>query len=276
MKEQVQLGAVQETLLIPLWSRAVDFLKPHSILRDAKAAELIKQINYDFTKFASAWKSQVGCCVRGAIFDQWTREALAKDPETLVVEIGAGLDTRYERLGGAARRWVDLDMPDSMELRRRFFTENSQRQFVEGSVLEEDWVKPVRAMAEGHPVAFVAEGVLMYFPEADVKRLFGILATHFPGSRLLFDSLGPAMVKHQSKHDSVTKTSAKFAWGIADIRDVETWGIPCTLEQTGSFFDAPQEALRNLLWMERTMLLLSKWMKYRLNRVRFASVGEER
>ena len=269
MKERVQLGAVQETLLIPLWARAVDFLKPHSILKDAQAAELVKRIDYDFSKFAGAWKSQVGCCLRGAIFDQWTRAELAKDPETLVVEIGAGLDTRYERLGGAARRWIDLDMPDSMALRRRFFVENSQRRFIEGSALEEDWTKPVRAMAEEHPVVFVAEGVLMYFSEEDVKRLFGLLARHFPGSSLLFDNLGPAMVKHQSTHDSVTKTAAKFAWGMADIREVETWGLPCTLEQTASFFDAPQEALRNLLWMERAMLLLSKWMKYRLNRVRF-------
>ena len=92
MKERVQLGAVQETLLIPLWARAVDFLKPHSILKDAQAAELVKRIDYDFSKFAGAWKRQVGCCLRGAIFDQWTRAELAQDPETLVVEIGAGLD----------------------------------------------------------------------------------------------------------------------------------------------------------------------------------------
>ena len=146
MKERVQLGAVQETLLIPLWARAVDFLKPHSILKDAQAAELVKRIDYDFSKFAGAWKSQVGCCLRGAIFDQWTQAELAQDPETLVVEIGAGLDTRYERLGGAARRWIDLDLPDTMALRRRFFAENSQRRFVEGSVLAADWVNPVREM----------------------------------------------------------------------------------------------------------------------------------
>ena len=274
MKEWVQLGAVQETLLIPLWARAVDFLKPRPILRDAKAAELIKRIDYDFSKFAGAWKSQVGCCLRGAIFDQWTRAELAQDPETLVVEIGAGLDTRYERLGGAARRWVDLDMPDSMALRRRFFTENSQRRFVEGSVLDDAWIAPVRAAAAGHPVAFIAEGVLMYFPEDDVKRLFGKLAEHFPGSRLLFDSLGPAMVRHQARHDSVNQTSAKFAWGLADVRALETWGPPCVVETSASFFDAPEAALRHLLWMERAMLLLSTWMKYRLNRVRFGSNPE--
>ena len=269
MKEKVQLGAVQETLLIPLWARAVEGRKRRPILRDGKAMEILERIDYDFSKFAGAWKSQVGCCVRGLVFDSWVREALRENPETLVVEIGAGLDTRFERLGSAVRRWVDLDMPDSMALRRQFFAESERRRFVAGSVLEEAWVAPVKALAQDHPVVFVAEGVLMYFPEEDVKKLFGLLAGHFPGARLLFDSLGPLMVKHQARHDSVTKTAARFAWALGDVREVDRWGMPCTVEKTGSFFDAPREALRNLLWMERLMLHMSTWMKYRLNRVRF-------
>ena len=199
----------------------------------------MKQIDDEFPEFAGAWKSQLGCCLRGGIFDGWTREALARDPETLVEEIGAGLDTRYERVGGMTRRWVDLGLPDSMALRRPLIRENSRRRFVEGSVLDEGWIGSVKAMAEGHPAVFVAEGVLMYFSEADVKRLFGMLARHFPGSRLLFDCLGPVMVKHQARHDALTKTAARFTWSLDDVWEVERWGMSCILEKPGLISPRP-------------------------------------
>jgi O-methyltransferase involved in polyketide biosynthesis len=38
-----------------------------------------------------------------------------------MVELGTGLNTRFERLDNGRVHWFDLDLPDVMALRRVFF-----------------------------------------------------------------------------------------------------------------------------------------------------------
>lgn len=63
---------------------------------DSKSAEIFEAIDYNFDKFATAKNSQVGACLRGLIFDNWIRTYLQQQPQGVVVEIGAGLNTRFE------------------------------------------------------------------------------------------------------------------------------------------------------------------------------------
>ncbi|HYA88450.1 MAG TPA: hypothetical protein VEI57_15450, partial [Nitrospirota bacterium] len=46
----INLSGVQETLLIPLWSRAKFAKENNSILIDPIAVDTVKQIQYDFNK----------------------------------------------------------------------------------------------------------------------------------------------------------------------------------------------------------------------------------
>lgn len=46
-KTKVNLGIVQETLLITLWARAVEARHNNPIIKDPKAVEIIEQIDYD-------------------------------------------------------------------------------------------------------------------------------------------------------------------------------------------------------------------------------------
>ena len=45
---EVNLHDIQKTLLIPLWSRAKLSAENHAILIDTKAAEIIRQLDFDF------------------------------------------------------------------------------------------------------------------------------------------------------------------------------------------------------------------------------------
>lgn len=38
-----------------------------------------------------------------------------------MIEIGTGLNTRFESVDNGVVRWLDLDLPDTIELRRQFF-----------------------------------------------------------------------------------------------------------------------------------------------------------
>jgi O-methyltransferase involved in polyketide biosynthesis len=221
-KHQVSLGEVQETLLIPLYGRAVETGKPRPILRDPRAVEMVEAIDYDFARFDGG-PSLLGTVLRTALIDTWVDTFLAEHPAGTVVEIGAGLNTRFERLDNGQLRWIDLDLPDSMALRRRFFTETDRRAMLVGSVLDEDWVAAVKASPG--PYFFVAEAVLLYLPEPQVRRALEIIAGNFPGARLVLDTTGSWIIANQHRHDSLKKVDAKMVWACDDPRELERWGL---------------------------------------------------
>jgi O-methyltransferase involved in polyketide biosynthesis len=66
-KTKVDLGVIQETLLIPLWVKAAELQRVGPIICDPKSTERLETIDYDFDKFATEKNSQIGSCLRGMI-----------------------------------------------------------------------------------------------------------------------------------------------------------------------------------------------------------------
>lgn len=238
--EPFELRGVARTLTIPLWARAVETTKPRPIMRDPHARVLMDAIaehtGFDFSIYRHAWGTQLGCVVRGLLFDAWTRDFLRAHPGGTVVELGAGLTTRFERLDrdhGAQARWVDVDLPEVIAIRRRLLGEvpgasdstTSERRVSIGiSVTDTDaWIAALVRRAPA-PYFFVSEGMLMYLRENEVKALFERMSEAFPGSTLAFDSISPLVVKNQSHHDSMKHLmDAPFGWGIRDVHEIARW-----------------------------------------------------
>lgn len=217
----VRLGTVQETLLIPLYGRAVENRKQDAVLRDPRAEEIVASIDYDFGRFDNL-PSLIGAVLRTSLFDRWVTEFLAERPDGTVVEIGTGLNTRYERVDNGRTRWFDLDLPDVIELRRTFFDDTPRRTMVAASVIDETWADAVAAESDG-PYFFPAEAVLPYLAEPDVRHVVDLLAERFPGSLLALDTAGPSVISRQSEHDALSKVEAKMLWACADPADLAEW-----------------------------------------------------
>ncbi|NJR16590.1 MAG: class I SAM-dependent methyltransferase [Calothrix sp. CSU_2_0] len=255
-KTKVELGVVQETLLITLWARATELLQPDPIICDRKSAEILAAIDYDFSKFSNSKNSQIGCCLRGLILDNWVRDYLQEYPQGIVVEIGAGLNTRFERVDNGTVRWFDLDLPDAIALRKQFFTETERCQIITSSCLDTDYLYQVKEIQKqlqfsDKPILFVAEGVLMYLSEQQVKLLFANLLQVFPGCRIAFDSMSSLMVKNQKRHDSLKHTSAKFDWSISNIRKIQEWDSRYQILEVCIFADLPAQYLRRYPYIQR-------------------------
>jgi O-methyltransferase involved in polyketide biosynthesis len=251
-KTKVNLGVVQETLLITLWARYAELQQPDPIICDPKSAEMIKAIDYDFDKFTTAKNSQIGTCIRGTILDNWVSTYLKQYPQGRVIEIGAGLNTRFERVDNGEVHWFDLDLPDAIALRKKFFTETERRQFISASVLNTDWIEDIKT-AGTEPCFFVAEGVLMYLSEQQVKQLFANLLEHFPGSWFAFDSVSPLFVKNQKRHDALKHTSARVDWGISDIRKIKDWNNQYQVIELCTFRDLPER-------YQRRFSAIARWL----------------
>jgi len=221
-KQQVRLGAVQETLFIPLAARARETQRKHPVLHDPKAVQLAQSIDYDAAKYGRGAGGLV-TVLRTAIIDFWVRSFLAAHPAATVVELGTGLNTRFERVDNGQVHWFDLDLPDTIDLRRNFFADTGRRQMIAASALDEDWL-PAVARGRG-PYFFVADGVLVYLPEDQVMATLARIAERFPGALLALDTYPKQTFDRQHRLAARKGMDARWAWACDDPRSLERFGF---------------------------------------------------
>jgi O-methyltransferase involved in polyketide biosynthesis len=217
---KVELGKVQQTLFFPLLTRARESERRRPLLRDPKAAEVVRSVDLDLTKYRAPMRIMV--VTRSLILDWWVSQFLAEHPAGTVVELGAGLNTRFERTDNGSVHWIDLDLPDTIELRRRFFTDTDRHRMLSASLLDEDWLPEVEALPG--PYFFVADGVLPYLTEDEVTGVLARLAARFPGSKLAFDSYPRRVLEYEHKM-AAKRDIAYWKWSCDDPRTLERNGL---------------------------------------------------
>jgi O-methyltransferase involved in polyketide biosynthesis len=124
------LSGVAETLLMTLYVRAMESQRPDALIKDEKAVELVTQMSYDFDRIKQIPLSEANKLViilRYREFDRYARDFLARYPEAVVVHIGCGLDSRFERVDNGQVEWYDLDFPHVIELRRKLIGDECER-----------------------------------------------------------------------------------------------------------------------------------------------------
>jgi len=149
------LDPTAETLVLPLCYRAMESQRPDALIHDPKAAEIVAQLDYDFTRIKSQSFQQLNVVLRVREFDRSTRAFLARHPDGVVADIGCGLDTRFDRVDNGHVRWFNLDLSEVIVLRERFFPPSPRCQNLASSALDLDWMETV-AQAGG-PYLFLSE-----------------------------------------------------------------------------------------------------------------------
>lgn len=182
-KVKIDLGEVQKTLLIPLFGRAVDYESPKSLLKDRYAYEIVQRLDYEFKGALAKAPAQhvINCAVRAYHLDAALLQVIARHPDATVINIGAGLDTAFHRVDNGKIYWYDLDLPDTIELRRKMIPEGERNRYIAKSVFDRTWFKDVEV--RGSKVFMMAAGVLVYLPEGEIKKLFVDLTGNFPAEK---------------------------------------------------------------------------------------------
>jgi O-methyltransferase involved in polyketide biosynthesis len=253
--EPVNLEGVAETLLITLYTRARESKRPDALIHDEKAVALVERMNADPSHFRLQAHDEVAIILRLCEFDRFARQFLARHPGAVVVHIGCGLDTRFERLDNGQVEWFDLDLPEVIELRRKLIPEENARHHLLGaSVLESAWLEAVREHAP-RPFLFLAEGVFPYFEAARVRNLFLTIQEHFPGAELVCDAHTPYIIWVDNLQLAFSKVSARLHWGLKHGRDVEAWGAGIRMLEEWFYFDTNEPRMRSYRWMRRFPLL---------------------
>ena len=133
-------------MVAPIWtSYWIDGASPNYYRKPYEyAVDLVEKIDYDFSKFKDAWMTQVGCSIRAKILDIQTKRFVQKNPYGIIINIGCGLDTRFFRVDNGKLKWYELDLPESMEVREKFFNETDRYKMISKSVFDFSWISDIK------------------------------------------------------------------------------------------------------------------------------------
>lgn len=225
VKNKFKLEEVQETMLLPLWGRFVESKKKDPFIFDSKAVEIISKIDYDFSKF----KDKLGeydtfsWCVRAKTIDTVVKKFIENYPKASIVNIGAGLDTTFERVDNGEIIWYDLDLPESIEFRRNFIPETERRKYISKSVFDYSWIDEI-AFLEENNILFIAGGVLMFFDEKELKQLFSRLTENFPKGEIFFDTLSKQGLEYaKAMMNKAGMEVNMLLWGTNSASEITKW-----------------------------------------------------
>ncbi len=223
--DKIQFTKEKETMLMTLSGRAIQSQWKNPILRDPWAEEAMRHIDYDLNKQLtgvaswSLWKD-IGPTViatRAATFDQLTTRFLADHPDAVVLQVGCGMDSRAFRVNPPVGvEWFDVDYPDVIDLRRQLFPTREHYRMIGAPLDDLRWLDNV---SPDRPGLMIAEGVLHYLSETEVKALLNAVVAHFPSGQMIFDICNSFIVKRAGSN--VGGTGATYKWGLDDPQDIK-------------------------------------------------------
>ena len=225
MKYKIEKNTVQETLILPLYSRKLCTELYPNLYRDETAVRLLDQIDYDFSESEKKSRSlmqrfgslEVAMRQNDLAFE--VRDYLKDHPNAAVVNLGCGLDSTGKACDNGSCKIYNLDFPDVIALRNELVPTGEREKNIPCNLNDTAWFSQIDA---SNGAVFFASGVFYYFPTEQVKALVQAMADAFPGSVLVFDAANRTAVKMIAK----------------------TWLKSAKIKDVGAYFavsDAPQE-----------------------------------
>jgi O-methyltransferase involved in polyketide biosynthesis len=233
------LDGVQSTLLMPLWARAIEARRPDAILRDEAAGRIVASLPFDFDHMRSQRVPVADYCIRSVLVDRLVTAEMRARPAAPVIEFGVGLDTRFDRLADG-RPWFEIDFPEVVALRRRFFPDAVGRRMLSARLPDLSWLDDLDLPA-GEPPIFVAEGVLYFLSTDEVRGLFMRLADRHPGAAFIFDAQSPLFLTMSNLAHPLNRRTSRLRFALGrQGREVTSWDPRLVVDRYIGFGDRPE------------------------------------
>jgi methyltransferase (TIGR00027 family) len=262
-KQMNTITDISETLLIPLYARALETQSKNPLINDKKAVEITEQLNKTFATSNSRLHQRLAkgkiritankkltafLALRTRKFDRYCQEFLNHAPNGIIVELGCGLSSRFSRIDNNTVEWYDLDLPEVIAIRKQFSQETQRNHMIAASVLDTQWMKQLPTKKN---IIFIAEGLLMYLHEDDVKSLVLKLQQQFPGCELVCEVENTFVVnvlkkerwKKKFQQDYHLGPDVTICFGIQNGKDLESWGQGIQFLDEWTIFDDHEKKL---------------------------------
>ena len=218
MKEKVNVTGVPETMVQTLYARAKETKKQNAKIKDETAVKLVEKLDYDFSKADKDNAMTYGVIARTIVLDRMVEQYLKKYENAVVINLACGLDTRCYRMKGKYLRWYNVDLPETMKIRRQFLPETGPIYQIAKSAMDDSYVDDIDY--HGENVLVIIEGLTMYLCEKDIRKIFSIIERSFQKVNVMVETMSPFVVKHV-KEKSIENSNAKFTWGVKNGTELQ-------------------------------------------------------
>ncbi|MEU6715438.1 class I SAM-dependent methyltransferase [Nonomuraea sp. NPDC046802] len=213
---------LEETLYLTLVGRALDSRSPNPYLGDTTSDEVVSKIGYDLSKFPLPKSKIPDIAVRAIILDDVVRGFIARHPDAVVLDLGAGLDTRVYRVDPPPTvDWYDVDFPTVVKVREQVMPPKPNVHAIATDVTDLRWLEQVPT---DRPAVIVADGLIGFVADADFTALLNRLTGHFPSGELALNTY-PKYVIWLIKHFHVIGSASVLVrhGGFDDPHAPERW-----------------------------------------------------
>ena len=211
------MDSVNKTPYIPLYGKAA-VSRRGFLLRDPKAEEIWAESGFSLKgKAKSKWLTYY-MGMRAAVFDQWLTAQMEELPGAAVIHIGCGLDSRVCRIGTGGHAWYDVDLPEVIGERRKYYKESVEYHMLSADVRDTTWLD---AIPGGTDAIAVMEGVSMYLRREELLGLLASLAVRFGRVALLMDCYTVFAAKVSKYKNPVNEVGVTQLYGVDAPRELE-------------------------------------------------------
>ena len=161
-------------------------------------------------------------------FDRIAGLFISANPGCTVINLACGFDTRFWRIDTEKCTYLELDLPEVIELKRELLKDHLSYELIACSVLDASWIDQVTSNGNSN-FLLLAEGLFYYLPEPDATRLLQEIARRFIRSQLVLD-MAPekytrGLWKRLIQLESIAwGLDVSLIFGINHPRDIESFG----------------------------------------------------
>ena len=199
MENELGLTNIESTLLLPLKGRVFATKNFPYVLKDEIAVSIASKLpeKYMDTKKDSEY-TLLQQAVRSLNMNVYVKTFLAKYPNAVIINLGCGLDTLFNRCDNGTSKWYEIDLKEVTDLRRKLIGETERDRILTYSMFEYDWMKEIKDNNEG-PFLVVASDVFQYFPQNIIVDLLKNIK-NLGRVEILFDAVSMKGMKDTQKY----------------------------------------------------------------------------
>lgn len=238
------MDQVNQTLYIPLYGKSY-VSRRGIILHDPKAEEIWKAEAFALKrKSRSKWLCfYMG--MRAAVYDSWLRQQMGAMPDAVILHLGCGMDSRICRVGTGEHLWYDVDFPDVIAERKKYYQEYEHYKMLSADVRRPDFLTET----DGKSAIVVMEGISMYLKREELLCLMTRLCERFDSVALLMDCYTEFAAKASKYKNPINDVGVTEVYGLDDSKLPDCSGLSFVRELSMT----PLDLIDELQGMEKTV-----------------------
>ncbi|MFI7787055.1 hypothetical protein EN46_27315 [Citrobacter amalonaticus] len=239
------------TLFIPLTMKALENRKKNGLFKDQQADDIVTELGIPLPDMELVQKgTQIGTAVRVKTLDQQVDNFLQQNPNGVLITLGCGLDNRLLRLKKTLIHALNIDLPEVIEIRKKYVKETSDTVINKGfSILESQCFEYIKETYYDRPKIFIAEGILLYFNEDQVFKIFNSILNvsnkNISNNEIWFDSHTKEVNDFMNTREDFKKIGVTFNWWLNSPTDLKIKNMK--LIKRMSFMEQYPEAWGDLI-----------------------------